>query len=196
MDDFADDLAGLLDALEITTPIALCGLSMGGYIALAFAHRYGSRLGRLVLCDTRSLPDNAETAETRRKMADKVWVDGPRTVIEAMLPRLFGPGVNERQPAIVDAVRNVMQANSSRAIAAAQRGMAARPDATPWLSEITVPTLLIAGERDVITPPEEMQAMAAAIPNSTFVKLPGAGHMANMEDSEAFNSALGDWLAT
>lgn len=195
MEQFADDVAGLLDALEISDPVTLCGLSMGGYIAQAFARRHSGKLGRLVLCDTRSQPDTPEAAENRLKLAEKVLQDGPRVIVEAMLPRLFGAGTNERRPAVVDAIRHVMLANSSRGIAAAQRGMAQRVDATPFLSQITVPTLVLGGELDSIAPPAEMRELAAAIPNSEFVEMKGVGHMAPQEDPAAFNPILQDWLS-
>ncbi|OYW24822.1 MAG: hypothetical protein B7Z55_01090 [Planctomycetales bacterium 12-60-4] len=195
MDQFADDVAAMLDAVGAEGSVTLCGLSMGGYVALAFARRHAHRLGRLVLCDTRSLPDTPEMAENRRKLADRVLTEGSRIVVDAMLPRLFGPHTNERHPEIVDAVRNVMLATSPRAIAAAQRGMAERPDSTPSLSEIRVPTLVIVGEHDVISPPDEMRAMATAIPNATYVELSEIGHMSPTEDPVRFNAALQDWLA-
>lgn len=195
MEQFADDVVELLDHAGINEPVTLCGLSMGGYIAFAFARKYPQKLARLVLCDTRSLPDTPEQAQSRRQLADKVVVEGARVVAELMLPKLFGPHTNEHRPNVVDAVRNVMLANSPRAIAAAQRGMAERPDATPDLPEIAVPTLVVVGAHDVISPPDEMRQIAAAIPHAEFVTLANAGHMAPLEDPATFNAALHDWLA-
>lgn len=196
MEQFADDVLELLDHTGITEPVTLCGLSMGGYIAFAFARKYPHRLARLVLCDTRSLPDSTEQAQGRLALADRVLVEGARIVAELMLPKLFGPHTNEHRPSVVDSVRNVMLANSPRAIAAAQRGMAARPDATPYLAEIAVPTLVVVGAHDVISPPDEMRQIAAAMPHATFVELAHVGHMAPLEAPAAFNAALRDWLAT
>ena len=194
MDQFADDIAAMLDAMDLAQPVTLCGLSMGGYIAMAFARRYPQRLGRLVLTNTKSLPDTPEAAANRERMANLVLKDGPTPLVAAMLPRMFGPHTNEEQPYVTDAVRNVMLANSSRAIAAAQRGMAIRPDSTPSLKDITVPTLVIAGEHDAISTPDEMRAFAAEIPQAEFVLIPGVGHMTPMEAPQEFNMALLNWL--
>ncbi|MBI1344939.1 alpha/beta fold hydrolase [bacterium] len=194
MDQFADDVAALLAAMDLSQPVTLCGLSMGGYIAMAFARRYPQRLGRLILTDTKSLPDTPETAANRERMANLVLKEGPTPLIATMMPRLFGPQTNEKQPYVTDAVRNVMLANSSRAIAAAQRGMAVRPDSTPSLKDITVPTLVISGEYDAISPPDEMRTFAAEIPHSEFALIPGVGHMTPMEAPQEFNAAVRDWL--
>jgi 3-oxoadipate enol-lactonase len=195
MDLFADDVAALLDAAGVAEPVALCGLSMGGCIALAFLKKFPGRVKSLILCDARAAADTPEAAENRHKLADKVLTDGPRVVAEVMLPRLFAHETNERHPHLVDAVRNVMLANSSRGIAAAQRALATRPDCTPFLPEIRVPTLLIVGEHDVISPPAEMQGMAAAIPGARCVVIPHAGHMAPLEQPAAVNAALREFLA-
>jgi len=194
MDQFADDVAALLEAMDISQPVMLCGLSMGGYIAMALARRYPQRLGRLILTNTKSLPDTQEAATNRERMANLVLKEGPTPLVAAMMPRLFGPRTNEHRPQVVDAVRNVMLANSSRAIAAAQRGMAIRPDSTPSLKEITVPTLVIASEHDAISPPEEMRTFAAEIPHCEFVLIPGVGHMTPMEAPQEFNAAVRSWL--
>lgn len=195
MDQFADDIAALLTAVGVTQPITLCGLSMGGYIALAFARRHSTRLGRLVLCDTRAVPDSPEAAEQRRSLAARVLVDGPRVVVDAMLPKLFGPDTNEQKPIIVDSVRDVMLASSSRGIAAAQRGMADRIDSRPHLEQIRCPTLVIVGEHDAISPADEMRALAAAIPRAEFAVIEQVGHMAPLEAPQKFNTVLSNWLA-
>jgi len=194
MDLFADDVAALLDNLGIAEPVILCGLSMGGCIAFAFVRRHAQRLRGLILCDCRAVADTAEMVANRRRLAEKVLSDGPTAAAEAMLPRLFGPTTNEKQPQVVDAVRNVIQASSSRDIAAAQLSRAARPDSTPTLPEIKVPTLIVVGEHDVISPPAEMQGIAAAIPGATAVVIPGAGHMAPLEKPDDVNRAIREWM--
>jgi 3-oxoadipate enol-lactonase len=194
MDLFADDVAALLDALGVSEPAIVCGLSMGGCVAFAFARRHAARLKGLILCDCRAVPDTPEMVANRRKLAEKVLTDGPPAVVETMMPRLFGPTTNEKQPQVTDAVRNVMLASSSRGIAAAQLALADRPDSTPTLSEIKVPTLIIVGEHDVISPPAEMQGIAAAIPDAKAVVIPGAGHMAPLEKPLEVNRAIRDWM--
>lgn len=194
MDLFADDVAALLDNLGIAEPVILCGLSMGGCIAFAFVRRHAQRLRGLILCDCRAVADTAEMVANRRRLAEKVLSDGPTAAAEAMLPRLFGPTTNEKQPQVVDAVRNVILASSSRGIAAAQLSLADRPDSTPTLPEIKVPTLIVVGEHDVISPPAEMQGIAAAIPGATAVVIPGAGHMAPLEKPDDVNRAIREWM--
>uniref|UniRef100_A0A7C4LP86 Alpha/beta fold hydrolase n=1 Tax=Schlesneria paludicola TaxID=360056 RepID=A0A7C4LP86_9PLAN len=195
IDQFAADVAGLLDAAGVHQPVVLCGLSMGGCVTLAFAHRYPERLKALILCDARAATDTPEQAANRLKLAERVLTEGPRIVAEAMLPRLFAAATNERQPRIVDAVRNVILATSARGIAGGLRALAGRSDATPWLASICVPALLIVGEEDIISPPAEMRGMAAAMPNGRCVIIPQAGHMAPLEQPEPVNAAIQEFLA-
>lgn len=196
LDDFADDVAQILDRLHVGEPVVLCGLSMGGYIAFRFVERHAERLRGLILCDTKAVADSPEAAQNRRDMAEKVLTDGPRIAVEAMLPRLFGPEVKERQSPLIDEIRDGILSSSSRTIAAAQRAMAGRPDSTPLLGRIRVPTLVLVGEHDVLSPPSEMQALAGAIPGARFVVIPQAGHMAPLEQPAAVNGAIRQFLET
>jgi len=190
IEQFADDAAAMLDSLHVTEPVSLCGLSMGGCVAFAFARKYADRLKALVICDARAATDTPEARANRLTMAEKVLTEGPRIAAEAMLPRLFARETLEDQPHVVDAVRNVILASSSRGVAGGQHALADRPDAVPGLSQIRVPTLLIVGEHDVISPPAEMQGIAAAIPGAKCVVISKAGHMAPMEQPAAVNAAL------
>ncbi len=192
---WADELALLLDAVGAADPVTVCGLSMGGCVALAFVKKYAARMSGLVLCDMRSVGESPEGQANRRKMADRALTEGPAIAVEAMMPRLFGPATNENRPDVVDRIRNTILATSGRSISAGQHALADRPDCTPWLGTITVPTLVIVGEHDIISPPAEMQATAAAIPGSEYVVVPGVGHMAPMEDPVTVNAALESFLA-
>jgi 3-oxoadipate enol-lactonase len=194
MEQFADDCQALLGALGIDEPITFCGLSMGGYIAWQFARKYGDRLSRLILCDTRAAADSAEAADTRRKMARHVLASGTEFIASAMLPKLFAPSTVERHPDRIEAVRQMILGSDPQGIAAAQQGLAARPDATPWLATIGMPTLVLVGASDAISPPEEMQQIAAAIPHSEYRVIPAAGHMAPMENPDAVNAAMTEFL--
>lgn len=194
MDLFADDVAAMLDAVGVTEPVILCGLSMGGCVAFAFVRRHPQRLKGLILCDCRAVADTPEMVATRQKLAERVLQDGPPVVVETMMPRLFGPTTNEKSPQVVDAVRNVMLASSSRGIAAAQLALASRPDSTPTLSQIAVPTLVIVGAHDAISPAAEMQEFAQQIPNVETVVIAGAGHMAPQEKPAEVNRAIRDWM--
>jgi 3-oxoadipate enol-lactonase len=196
MDDFADDLAAMLDALGVDAPIVYCGLSMGGYIAFQFWRKYAARLRGLILCDTRAVADGAEAADARRVMADRVLAEGPARLVDTMLPRLFAEATQRRRPEMVEALRRVMTANSPEGIAAAARGMAVRPDMSGALGRIRCPTLVVVGQQDAISPPAEMRGIAEAIPGATFVEIPDAGHISPLENPAAANAAILDFLAT
>jgi pimeloyl-ACP methyl ester carboxylesterase len=190
MEQYANELNELLDALEITEPIVLVGFSMGGYIAWQFMRKYGHRLRALVQCDTRAGADTEEGRAGRIKMADNVAEWGAARVAEMMGPKLFSARALETKPELMAEVRRVVKNTSPAAIAAAQRGMAARPDVTALLPTIEVPTLVLVGDADAISPPAEMQAIAAAIPDADFVVIPNSGHMTTMENSADVNHAL------
>lgn len=195
MEQFAEELAELLDVLKVGEPVVLCGLSMGGYIALAFVRKYADRLKALVLCDTRAAADSAEAAANRLKMAEQTLAEGAEVAAKAMLPRLFGKRTTAERPELIESVRRVMLATSPAAIAAAQRGMASRPDMTGYLPQIGAPTLVIVGEEDAISPVAEMRQIAQSIPGAQFAIVPEAGHMAPLENPAAFNAALEKFLA-
>lgn len=195
MEQFADDLNELLLALQVDRPITFCGLSMGGYIGWQFAIRHPRWLGRLIACDTRAAADTAEAAANRLKMADIVVKEGPAPVAMAMMPKLFAPATTENRPVITDLVRQMVMRTNPIAIAAAHRGMAVRPDVTPLLASLRIPTLVIAGEHDLISPAAEMKTIADSLPNARFVVIPEAGHMSPMEDPKAVNRAIDEFLA-
>jgi 3-oxoadipate enol-lactonase len=196
MRQMADDLAGLLDALQVTRPVVYCGLSMGGYVAWQFHAQYPQRLRALILCDTRSQADLAETVVSRQRMIDHVLRAGTQYVADAMLPRLFAQETFRRDPQIVDHVRQKILAARPESIAAAIRGLTIRPDVTPTLPTIRVPTLALVGQHDQISPAEEMQQMAAAMPEARCVVLPNAAHMTPLEDPAGFNAEVGRFLAS
>lgn len=194
MEDFADSLVAFLDAVGVTEPIVFCGLSMGGYIAWQFWRRHGGRLRALILCDTRAAADAPEVAEQRRVNAERVLREGPGFFAEMMIPRLFAPKALGGSSQIVDDMRRVMLGTPPETIAAALRGMAERVDARPWLAEIRVPTLVVVGQEDALSPPSEMEPMAAAIAGSKFVVIPEAGHLAPLENPSAVTAAIRDFL--
>lgn len=196
MEQFADDLAALLDVLKVTEPVVFCGLSMGGCIAWQFVRRHAQRLKGLILCDTRAVPDPPEVAANRLKMANEVVEQGPSIVANAMLPRLFAAETTQTQPELIDDLRQVILRTNPIGIAAAARGMAERADACPWLSSIAVPSLVIVGEHDVISTAAEMKTIAAAIPQSHIEILPNAGHMAPMENASMTNAAMRRFIST
>jgi 3-oxoadipate enol-lactonase len=194
MEQMADDIAGLLDALKIKDPVVFCGLSMGGYVAWQFAQKHRSRLARLILCDTKAVADTAEAAAGRRKTAERVLAEGPGIAADTLLPKLFAPTTFKQQPQIVEETRQVILRTNPEGIAAALRGMAERPDVTSRLSKIDVPALLLCGQHDSISPPDEMRQIAARLPNARFVEIKDASHMAPLEQPEKVNAAIRKFL--
>lgn len=194
MADHADRLAELLDVLGVREPVHCCALSMGGYVAFEFWRRHPQRLRSLILCDTRAAADTPEAASNREKMAVEALREGAIVAERAMLPKLLAPDAPQRQPEVVQHVRQMIQGTRPETIAAAQRGMAVRADMTARLSEIALPTLLIVGEHDAISTPQEMADMSSRIPGSRLVTISGAGHLTPLEAPQAFNAALGSFL--
>jgi pimeloyl-ACP methyl ester carboxylesterase len=191
MDEMADDVIELLDTLHLDEPVVVGGLSMGGYVALSLVARYPHRVGALMLMDTRAGADTPEAAQKREESAQAVIAAGnPGPVIEAMIPRLFTKKTLDLHPERVEPVRAAMEKNTPRGIAGALRGMAIRPDRRGDLAAITVPTLVLVGDEDVITPPAEAQAMADAIKNASLAVIPDAGHLAPYEEPAAANAVI------
>jgi pimeloyl-ACP methyl ester carboxylesterase len=195
MAQMADDIAALLDDLAIREPVVFCGLSMGGYVGWQFALRHGSRLAKLILCDTRSAADSADAVAGRLKTAERVLQEGAGVVAEGMLPKLFAPETHKIQPEIVAATKQVILRTAPAGIAAALRGMAERPDVTADLAEIDVPALLLCGQHDGISPPEEMRGIAQKLPKGRFLEIKDAGHMSPLEQPAAVNDAIRSFLA-
>ena len=194
MDQHADDLAALLDELSIIEPVVLCGLSMGGYIAWQFQQKYAERLRALILCDTRAISDTPEGVENRKRLAKMVIENGSAAVASVMLPNLFSPVTSVHQQAAIDELRKTISTTSPQGIAAASLGMAERPDVTSLLPSIETPSLLIVGEDDGISTPEEMKTIADAMPNARLEVIPEAGHMSPLENPEPVNAAIRDFL--
>lgn len=190
METHADDLDELLDAIDIREPIVLAGLSMGGYVAWQFVRKHGHRLRALVLLDTRAKADTEEARAGRLKMAESVLKEGAKVAADAMEPKLFRKTAFQAQPQVVAAIRATMEKQQPATIAAALRGMAARPDVTEMLPHITVPTLVLVGIEDIISTPAEMKDIAAAIPGAEYVVIPNSGHMTTVENPAATSAAL------
>lgn len=196
MEQLADDLNALLAALEISEPIIFCGLSMGGYVAWQFWRKYAVRLRGMILCDTRAAADTDDARANRLRMAEGVGDWGSASVAAAMTPKLFGPTTYSEQPEIVEQIRESIATTDPQTIAAAQRGMAEREDMTAQLALIDTPSLLLCGEHDSLSPPEEMRQIAAAMPRAEFHEVASAGHMAPLEQPERVNESIRRFLAS
>ena len=147
-------------------------------------------MAAMILCDTKSAADQIEVARARQMMAQQVISNGVEEPARTMTAKLFCKHSFENQPEMVNETLNVMLKTDRRSVAAAQRGMSERPDMTNILSDIELPTLVVCGTDDTITPPDEMRAMANQIPSSTFSLIPNAGHMAPLENPDTFNSCV------
>jgi 3-oxoadipate enol-lactonase len=189
MERIADDAATLLDHLGIARAV-VCGVSMGGYAAFAMVRRHADRLRGLVLADTRAAADTPEGREGRATLAQKVLREGAAAAAEAFVPKLLGETTKRERPQVVARVREIVLGNPPRGLADALAGLAARADSTPTLREVRVPTLVVCGEEDALTPPADAEALQRGIAGSRLVLIPRAGHLANLEDPDAFNRAL------
>jgi 3-oxoadipate enol-lactonase len=170
------------------------GLSMGGYVTLALYRLAPERFSGMILADTRATADNDQQRTGRQKMIDMVRERGPVAVADDMLPKLLGATSHRERPQLAADVRQMIEGNSSEAIAGALEAMMSRPDSRPMLAAITVPTLVVCGEEDVVTPPADSEALHAAIPASRLVRLERAGHLSSLEAPEAFSTALNAFL--
>jgi pimeloyl-ACP methyl ester carboxylesterase len=196
MEQFADDLAALLPLLSENRPVTLCGLSMGGYVAWQFVERHRSKLAALIVCDTKAAPDTPEAKKTRMDSAEKLEREGTSFLANAMLPKLFGDELANHPRTFVEETASVIMRTDPRGVAAAQRGMAERVDYRSRLASVDVPTLVLCGEKDVISPPKEMREIAAEIPGAKYVEISGASHMAPLEFPEPVNAALTEFLSS
>lgn len=194
MERIADDAVALLDLLGIEKVI-LGGCSMGGYAALAFVRRHPERLRGLVLQDTRAGADTEEARASRAALAERVIAEGAPAAVDAFLPKLVGETTHRERPDLVRSLRERILATSPQAIANALHGLAARADSRETLPAIHVPTLVLVGAEDVLTPPAESTTMAAAIARARLDVVPAAGHLANLENPRALNAALRAFLA-
>jgi len=190
----ADDVAALLDALEVSEPVTLGGLSMGGYVSLNFARKYPERLRGLLLCDTKAEGDTPEAKAKRGEMIEFAGTHSTREVVEKLLPTLTGETTRAQRPEVVEEVLRIGAANPRDTIIAALQALRDRPDASGWLGSINVPALVVVGSEDTITPPAIAQSLAERIPGATLSVIDGAGHLANMEQPDAFNDAVGAFL--
>ena len=194
MADYATALGELLDEMKMDQPVILCGFSMGGYILWQFARRYPERVQALVVCDTRADDDSAETIAARQSMAAGIFQSGVEPVVEAMMPKLLAKQTFDSRPEIAEQVAEIIRSTSPEAIAAAQRGMARRPDMQSALASFDWPALVVAGAEDAISPPDVLQAIANSLPQGKFVEIAGAGHMSPLESPDAFNEAVTDFV--
>jgi 3-oxoadipate enol-lactonase len=193
IDDYTGDVIDLLDGLHITDAVVL-GLSMGGYVALALLRLAPNYIHALVLADTRPQADTPDNAGNRLRLAQLARDQGIAAVVDDVLPKLVGETTRRDRPAVVSKVRSLALANSVSGVIGALDAMRTRPDSTELLASIHLPTLILVGAEDALTPPAVAEAMHNAIGGSTLVVVPGVGHLSSVEDPDAFNHALANFL--
>lgn len=190
VDSMADDLAAVLDEMEVRAPVVVGGLSMGGHVALAFVRRHPNRVRGVVLADTRAEPDSDEARANREVAIAKVEGGDLAGFVDGMLPKVLGRSTQEEKPALVTKVRAAMMASLPEAVIRTLRALRDRPDARPGLTSITVPALVIVGEEDALMPPSVAQDLKEGLPDAELCIVPKAGHLSNLENPEAFRAAL------
>ena len=193
MDDYAADVLSLMDCLELDDAV-IGGLSMGGYVTFAMFRQAPSRFTGMILADTRSQADTPQAREGRVRMRELLAKEGPRGVADQMLPKLLAEATRRDAADAVRESRAMIESAAPEAIDAAIGALMGRPDSTPGLSRISCATLVVVGAQDEMTPVAEAEVMQRAIPRSTLTVIPGAGHLSNLEQPEAFSRALGDFL--
>ncbi len=192
---FVDDFIALLDHLCIERAV-VCGLSMGGYVALRAIERHPERFLALVLCDTRSEADPNEGKVKRSASIKAVKTDGVAAFADGFVKAVFAESTFKRNPAAVEGIKDLIKANSPIGICGTLLALAARTDTTAALSAIKVPTLILVGAEDKLTPPSASESLRDRITRSELHVVPGAAHMSNIENPDEFNRHLISFLKT
>ncbi len=189
--DFADDVRALIDRLDLDR-VVLGGLSMGGYIALSCAERYPERLQGLILLATRAEADTAMGRQARLAMITETQAGGAEAIVTDLERRILGD--RETPAGIATLVHDWILGTSVEGLIGSLTAMATRPDATPFLSRITCPTLIVVGTDDQLTPPAAAHSMAAAIPGAELVEVPDAAHLVSLEQPAIVNPIIERFL--
>jgi pimeloyl-ACP methyl ester carboxylesterase len=189
MDRGADHVSALLGALEIERAVVV-GLSMGGYVAMSIARRHPHLLAALVLADTRAAPDVPHLRANRDKLIAAVKEKGALAAAEAMLHNLLSEPTRSTNPGLIERIRTIILRQSIEGLVAGLQALRDRPDAAPVLETVEAPTLVLVGEFDTVTPMITAARIAGTIRKSSLTHIPGAGHLSNLENPDAFNTAL------
>lgn len=190
MDTYADCAFQSLEAVGVKRAVVV-GLSMGGYVAFRFLEKYPDVVSGLVLVDTRAGADTDEGRAARHATAARVERDGVGGLANDMLAKLVAAQASQT---VKDELLGIMRSASAAGTAAAARAMAARPDSRPMLEQVRVPTLIVVGAEDALTPPAMSEEMHKLVPGSRLEVIPGVGHMSNMEAPDVFNRVLLEFL--
>jgi pimeloyl-ACP methyl ester carboxylesterase len=191
---FVDDLISLLDYLNVKKAV-LCGLSMGGYIALRAAERNPERVLALILADTQAKADSNETRLKRAASIRAIKTGGVKPFAEAFLKTTFtAQSLASRSDSVI-VIQNTIESNSPLGICGSLLALASRTDTTASLSKILVPTLILVGDQDVLTPVSASEEMHQRIPGSEMRVIQNAAHLSNLENAKAFNGHMTEFLS-
>lgn len=191
---YADDVVALLDHLNIDRAV-FCGLSMGGAICLRITELYPERVRALIICDSKAEADTNEAKYGREQAIQSVKKEGVKSFAEPFLKSVFAPGSFEKHPQIVESIRQTIIAMSPLALCGTLLAQAARTDTSAVLPKIRVPTLIMVGAEDKLTPPSLSREMQQKIPGAELKVIPDAAHVSNLENTGAFNNCLSEFLA-
>ena len=195
IDQFADDVAVLLRTLGVSRAVVV-GLSMGGYVAFSLWRRHRALVRGLVLADTRAGADTEEARSKRQALIEVARTRGSGAVADGQITGMIGKTTREKRPGMIDEVHRLLESASVEGIVGALEAMMARVDSTPTLATIDVPTLVVVGSEDVLTPPSEAEILHEGIHNSRLEVIEQAGHVSNLERPAAFNHVLSEYLAS
>ncbi|MEN6627953.1 MAG: alpha/beta hydrolase [Candidatus Sumerlaeia bacterium] len=193
LDDYVDDVLRIMDGLGIERA-AVGGLSMGGYVSMRLCERAPERVRAMMLFSTRANADDEQALEMRQRWIEIVKHRGVRPFAEDFLKRLFSPQTFVKAPQIIDHQLAIIEGHQPIGVIGAIRALATRPDLTPGLASVAVPTLILYGEEDALTPVSIGREIQAGIAGSEFHVIPQAAHMCNLENPERFNELLYDFL--
>jgi 3-oxoadipate enol-lactonase len=193
IDLFAEDLIAFMDKLNIDKAI-VCGLSMGGFIALNAHQRFPDRFVALILCDTQCIADTSEVKEKRYKTIDEITVNGATDFNEAFIKSVFHKDSLSDKKELVEKLRNVVFSNSEHIITMGLTALAGRSETCSTLKGINIPTLIICGREDEVTPLAQSEFMNTTIKGSILHVIDKAGHVSNLEQTDEFNKHLLDFL--
>ncbi|HEY7118817.1 MAG TPA: alpha/beta fold hydrolase [Tepidisphaeraceae bacterium] len=193
IEQLADDVHALIGQLKLGKVI-LAALSMGGYVALAYVKKYQGTLASLILIDTKAEGDSADGRANRDRLIATAREHGAKAIGDAMLPKLIPESAAKSRPQLVRDLRAMTDTTDPQTLAHALAAMRDRPDQTASLASIAVPTLILVGDQDAITPPDVARAMHEKIPRSQLKVIAGSGHMSPMEQPAQVNVAIEQFL--
>lgn len=193
LDYYADQILALLDYLHIEKAV-LGGFSMGGYIVFSLLRKAPDKFPAVILSNTRPEADTREGRKNRMNMSALLFENGSSTAKDAMIPKLLSEQTLQENSKLIDELSSSILSMNPDGLVHASLAMAYRKDSTEYLNKIQVPTLVIAGEQDAVTPPDVMKKMSDQIPHAHYRLIPGAAHLTPMEDPDAYNGILLEFL--